>query len=173
MNTDSLESEERLDGLTPHQLIDEICEIVPQYLREVGAGGRVVWPERIRRRVFALVRLGVPKKKIAELTSIPSATVFFWCKGVSGSRGRGRPARSEFTASLPPVAPTERRPGFFEIRTTEKRSVVGLESLRTVRAPDASSVGGIGLRILSPQGFEFTGFGSFQEVAALYRELVR
>ena len=173
MNTDSLESEERLDGLTPHQLIDEIREIVPQYLREVGSGGRVVWPERIRRRVFALVRLGVPKKKIAELTSIPSATVFFWCKGVSGSRRRGRPARAEFTAALPPVAPTERHPGFFEIRTTEKRSVVGLESLRTVRAPDASSVGGIGLRILSPQGFEFTGFGSFQEVAALYRELVR
>ncbi len=173
MNTDVLESRERLDGLTPHQLIDEIREIVPQYLREVGAGGRVVWPERIRCRVFALVRLGVPKKKIAELTSIPSATIFFWCKGVSGGRGRGRPARSEFTEALPQGAPPEKHPGFLEIRTTEKRSVVGLESLRTVRAPEASSVGGIGLRILSPQGFEFTGFGSFEEAAALYRVLVR
>jgi hypothetical protein len=173
MNTASLESQERLDGLTPHQLIDEIREIVPQYLREVGTGGRVVWPEQIRQRVFALVRLGVPKKKIAELTSIPSATIFFWCKGVSGSRGRGRPPRSGLTEVLPQAAAPEKQPGFLEIHTTEKRSVVGLESLRTVRAPEKSSTPRIELRILSPLGFEFSGFSSIEEAAVFYRELAR
>jgi hypothetical protein len=66
----------RLDGLTPHQLIDEICQIRKQYLPEVGAGSRVSWPESIRSRVLALARLGVARKKVAELNEIPAATIF-------------------------------------------------------------------------------------------------
>jgi hypothetical protein len=79
----------RLDGLTPHQLIDEIRQIREQYLPEVGSGSRVSWPESIRSRVLALARLGVARKRIAELTEIPAATIFLWTRGFPGLKRRG------------------------------------------------------------------------------------
>lgn len=73
----------RLDGLTPQQLIEEIGQIATQYLKEVPSNGRVAWPESIRARVLALARLGVPRKKIAELTPVPAATAKFHPTGTT------------------------------------------------------------------------------------------
>ena len=61
---------EKLDDLTPHQLIDEIKQIAEQYSREVNTARRT-WPRSIRDRVLALHRLGLKCFRIARLTNIP------------------------------------------------------------------------------------------------------
>lgn len=156
----------RLDGLTPQQLLEEIRQISTQYLKEVPSNGRVAWPESIRARVLALARLGVPRKKIAELTPIPAATVFLWCKGMPGNRARGRPAAGSNALTL---IPHRADASFVELPSDLKRSVVGLESKRTFR--DTGTDGGSGLRIRTPQGFELAGLNSIEELITVYREL--
>ena len=74
MNTDSLESQERLDGLTPHQLIDEIREIVPQYLGEVGTGF-----------VFAFVASLLVVKPFLALVRSTGFRMFAWYRIVVGA----------------------------------------------------------------------------------------
>lgn len=157
-----------LDGLTPQQLIEETGQIAAQYMKEVPSNGRVAWPESIRARILALARLGVPRKKIAELTPVPAATIFLWCKGMPGVRSRGRPAiDKQARALMPQVADGS----FIELPTDPKRSVVGLESKRTLM--DTETDGGSRLRIRTPQGFELAGLNSIDELITVYRELVR
>ena len=163
-----LNDPKRLDGLTPQQLLEEIGQIATQYLKEVPSNGRVAWPESIRARILALARLGVPRKKISEMTPVPAATIFLWCKGMPGVRSRGRPAINKQARVLIPQLADG---GFIEVPTDPKRSVVGLESKRTLR--DTGTDGGSGLRIRTPQGFELSGLNSIDELVTVYRELIR
>ena len=157
-----------LDGLTPQQLLEELGQIANQYLKEVPSNGRVAWPESIRARILALARLGVPRKKIAELTPVPAATIFLWCKGMPGNRVRGRPAVGSNTVA---VIPHRAGGSFIELPSDSKRSVVGLESKRTFK--DTVPDGTAGLRIRTPQGFELAGLNSIEEMISVYRELLR
>jgi hypothetical protein len=158
----------RLDGLTPQQILEEIGQIATQYLKEFPSNGRVAWPESIRARILALARLGVPRKKIAELTPVPAATIFLWCKGMPGIHSRGRPAiDKQARALIPQLADGS----FIELPTDPKRSVVGLESKRTFRDTEDPRLPG--LRISTPQGFELSGLNSIEELVSVYRELIR
>ena len=141
---------EKLDELTPHQLIAEIQQIASQYAAEVP-GTRRNWPESIRSRILALGRLGIPKKKIVELTGIPGATVFHWCRVLprQGKRKSGH---------------------FIELQN---------DSVPTVRLPTVSPTVGMtpeptqGLSLRTPAGFLIEGIGSVDELARLYREISR
>ena len=158
----------RLDGLTPQQILEEIGQVATQYLKEFPSNGRVAWPESIRARILALARLGVPRKKIAELTPVPAATIFLWCKGMPGVRSRGRPAIDKQARALMPQLADG---SFIELPTDPKRSVVGLESKRTLRDTEEQRLPR--LRIRTPQGFELAGLNSIDELITVYRELVR
>ena len=138
-----VETAEKLDELTPHQLISEIQEIAAQYAAEVP-GTRRNWPESIRSRVLALGRLGIAKKRISELTGIPAATVFLWCRGLprSGVRKRGQ---------------------FIELGT-DSNPTVGIKEL-------TPTVGVNRLVLRAPGGFSFEGLASVDECVRLYREL--
>jgi len=158
----------RLDGLTPQQILKEIGQIATQYLKEVPSNGRVAWPESIRARILALARLGVPRKKIAELTPVPAATIFLWCKGMPGIRSRDRPAIDKQARALMPQLADG---SFIEVPTDPKRSVVGLESKRTLRDTEEQHL--LGLRIKTPHGFELSGLNTIDELITVYRELIR
>jgi hypothetical protein len=140
-----------LDDLTPHQLVDEIKQIVEQYSREVTTSRRT-WPKSVRERVLALARLGVPRNRIAKLCALPSTTVFLWCRSVSGKKLRPEPrflalpARSEVSHS---------------------NITVGMEweSKAGVPIPTVAT----GLQILLPGGIEVRGLTSVEQVLALYR----
>jgi len=158
----------RLDGLTPQQLLEEIRQIATQYLKEFPSNGRVAWPESIRARILALARLGVPRKKIADLTPVPAATIFLWCRGMPGMLSRGRPAIDKQARALVPHLADR---SFIELLTDPKRSVVGLESKGTLRDTEGQRLPG--LRVKTPQGFELSGLNSIEELVTVYRELIR
>ena len=156
------ETPEKLDELTPHQLIAEIRQIAAQYSAEVP-GTRRNWPESIRARILALGRLGIPKKRIADLTGIPAATVFLWCRGLprSAKRKSGRfielGTESNPTVRIHGVSPT-----------------VGMNSLRTPLAPVTPVAPRFpGLALRAPDGFSFEGLPSVDECVRLYRVLSR
>jgi hypothetical protein len=142
-------SPKQLDGLTPQQLVAEIQQVSAQYEREVP-GGRRHWPESIRCRVHALLRLGVAPSKIADLTDIPRATVFLWSRKVPG---RTRAPRRT-------VAPS----GFIQVNDRP-----------TVRpAPVSPTVGLEGpAALVTPDGFriEFSGADAWRTACTVYREL--
>ena len=150
------ETPAQLDALTPHQLIAEIQQIVVQYEAAVP-GTRRSWPESVRARILALGRLGIPKARISELTGIPPATVFLWCKGQLRA---SRKARGHFV-ELP--AP----PQLNRIVPTVGILTVGIPPA----AAAAAAVPGSGLRLCAPDGFSFEGLSSVDECARLYREL--
>jgi hypothetical protein len=150
------EAASRLDGLTPHQLVAEIRQISEQYEQEVP-GGRRRWPESIRSRVLALGRLGVSPSKIAGLTGISRATVFLWCRNLSGGRVR-RSARSSFVQL--PVSPT--------VEQTSLSPTVRLSTPVTPR--DEHRVA-----MIAPDGFrfEFSGEGAWGLAREAYADLKR
>ncbi len=167
----------RLDGLTPQQIIEEIRQIATQYLKEFPSNGRVTWPESIRARVLALARLGVRRKKIAALTPIPAATIFLWCKGIQGSNLRRRPSQNDIQSDkitgeeTLPWIPQAEHGSFIALPHVPKRSVVGLESQRTLR--DTAESFKPGLRIRTPEGFEILGLNSLADLVSVYREISR
>ena len=59
-------------------LINEILQIKSQYAREVGPGGRKVWPRAIKDRICELSNLGMTIKSIAEMTGISAETLYVW-----------------------------------------------------------------------------------------------
>jgi hypothetical protein len=139
----------QLDGLTPQQLVSQIREISEQYQREVP-GQRRHWPESIRSRILALGRLGVPESKIGDLTGIPRATVFLWCRSLprTASRKRGRPSAGKF------------------VQVHESPTVKSSEVSPTVGQSDMAA-------LVTPDGFrmEFTGADARGAIAQVYREL--
>ena len=153
-NTDS-----RLDGLTPQQLVAEIRQVALQYEQEVP-GKRRRWPESIRSRVLALGRMGVTPTKIAGLTNISRATVFLWCRKLprrTQNKGAGFiEVQPSPTVRLKTVSPTVRP---MESNPTVRPSPAGdLESRITLAAPD-------GFR------FEFTGASAWQLARHAYADL--
>lgn len=163
-NDDSAKIAKQLDGLTPHQIVDEIRQIAEQFRAEMIPGARMSWPESIRVRVLALVRLGITGKKISELTGIPKATVFLWGKHVPTRRRRWHDPHTAGT-TLP--ATTSSR--FIELPSDEPRTVVRLDSKRSLKATAASSA----ICLRTPQGFEFSGLARLADAVALFRELSR
>jgi hypothetical protein len=138
----------RLDGLTPQQLINEIQQIAQQYDREVP-GQRRRWPESIRSRVMALGRFGVPAHRIAELTTIPKATVFLWFKALP-RRSNCRRQRSIGTFIKVKDSPT--------VKQDMDSPTVRLDVQAVLTTPD-------GFRI------EFSGTDRVRALCAAYREL--
>lgn len=156
------ENPEKLDELTPHQLIAEIRQIAAQYAAEVP-GTRRNWPESIRARALALGRLGVPKRRIADLTGIPAATVFLWCRALPRSTKRRSGKFIELGTDANPT-----------VRIQEVSPTVGVNSVRTQLAPVtpvAPNFAGLVLR--APDGFSFEGLPSVDECVRLYRVLLR
>ena len=155
----TLGTPEKLDELTPHQLLAEIHQIVGQYTTEVP-GTRRNWPKSLRARILALEKLGIPKKRIADLSGIPAATVFLWCRQLPRTvrSGSGQfielKSNSNPTVGIVPVSPT-----------------VGLELTGTQSAPADPLT--TGLILHAPGGFSFGGFGSVDDCVRLYRELSR
>ena len=85
-----------------------------------------------------------------------------------GIRSRGRPAiDKQARALIPQLADGS----FIELPTDPKRSVVGLESKRTLRDTEDQRLPG--LRIRTPHGFELSGLNSIAELVTVYRELIR
>jgi transposase-like protein len=148
----TIDTPEKLDELTPHQLVAEIQQISAQYATEVP-GSRRNWPESIRARILALGRLGIAKKRIAELTGIPAATVFLWCRSLprTGRRKSGR-----FIELKNDLVPT--------VGLTVVTPTVGAKTTGTI-AP--------GLMLRTPNGFVFENLASLEDLARLYRELSR
>jgi transposase-like protein len=141
---------EKLDELTPHQLITEIQQIATQYAAEVP-GSRRNWPESVRSRILALGRLGITRKKIAELTGIPAATVFLWCRALA------RQSNS--------------KQGHFIELKKETIPTVRLSTVSpTVRIPTERTHG---LSLRTPAGFLIEGFKSIDELLQVYREVSR
>jgi len=152
---------QKLDELTPQQLIAEIAQISQQYAAEVP-GTRRNWPESIRARVLALRRLGVGKKRIADLSRIPSSTVFLWCRRSGGSPSVVAKAPG-FVELKPRLSPPDRIP------TVAMDGVVP-----TVGTPTVGIAVGPNWRMRTPAGFEFEGpAGATSAWADLYRELTR
>lgn len=58
-------------------LVEEIKQILKQYVNEVGPGGRKVWPRAIRGRATKLSDL-LGSKRSAELTGLPVDTLYAW-----------------------------------------------------------------------------------------------
>ena len=142
-----IDSPEKLDELTPHQLIVEIKQIAEQYNFEVTAARRT-WPKSIRERVLALERLGIARQKIARLCGIPAATVFLWCRTIRAGK---KPKTGD-------------APQFLQIAGSVMNS-----SNPTVRITDQSVVStDIGLRLLLPGGFEVHGL-TVSQVWEFYR----
>ncbi len=139
----------QLDGLTPQHLVSQIKEISEQYLHEVP-GKRRHWPESIKSRVLALRRLGAAESKISDLTGIPRATVFLWCRSLTraASRKRGRPPTGKF------------------VQVHESPTVKLSEVSPTVGSLDP-------VVLVTPDGFriEFKGESAWSAIAQLYREL--
>jgi hypothetical protein len=139
----------QLDGLTPQQLVSQVREISEQYQREVP-GRRRHWPESIRSRILALGRLGVPESKIGDLTGIPRATVFLWCRSLprAAPRKRGRPSAGKFVqvGESPMVKPSPINP------------TVGSSDMAVLVTPD-------GFRV------EVTCVNAWGAIAQVYREL--
>lgn len=155
------DTDSRLDGLTPQQLVAEIRQVTLQYEQEVP-GKRRRWPESIRSRVLALGRLGVTPTKIAGLTNISRATVFLWCRRLP-RRAQLQPKGAGFievqsspTVRLETVSPTIGQTA--SSPTVRPSSAGDLESRITLAAPD-------GFR------FEFTGAGAWQLARHAYADL--
>jgi transposase-like protein len=149
---------EKLDGLTPHQLIDEIRQIAEQYGREVKTARRT-WPESLRLRVLALGNLGVPKQRISKLCGIPAATVFFWCKGLPQRRSRPTSDVAATTALAPRFV---RLP---EIGTPKLTPTVGMGVSQPKTDPESAHAN---LSLCLPGGIEIRGL-SVSQALELYR----
>lgn len=143
----AIDTPQKLDEFTPHQLIDEIKQISEQFSTEVP-GTRRNWPKSIRARILALDRLGIPRKRISELTAIPAATVFLWC--------RGSPARGRRTQG-----------GFVELRKDTPTVGVSGSNLTVGLVESASDA----FSLRSPNGFVFQGLRSIEDLVRVYREL--
>ena len=135
-----MDTPEKLDELTPHQLISEVKQIVEQYSREVTTARRT-WPLSVKNRVLALSRLGIARERIASLVGVPKATVFLWCRKVEGPKAM----RSSRFLSLP-----------------ESKS----KSNPTVGTNSGSDPG---LRVVLPGDVSVSGFVSVEQVLELYR----
>ena len=139
---------EKLDELTPHQLVAEIKEMAEQYNVEVTSSRRT-WPRSIRERVLALGRLGVSRQKIARLCGIPPATVFLWCRAISVRRKQKAAIEPQFLLIAESV-------------TRDSNPTVGI-TVPPVMSTDS------GLRLLLPGGFEVHGLTSVRQVWEFYR----
>lgn len=151
---------EKLDGLTPHQLINEIRQIAEQYAREVKTARRT-WPESLRLRVLALGRLGVPKQRISKLCGIPAATVFFWCKGLPQRRSRSMPASD--------AAPTTAlAPRFVRLPETDTRKLTPTVGMGVPQQKADPGSAHSNLSLCLPGGIEIRGL-SVRQALELYR----
>lgn len=142
-----------LDDLTPHQLIDEIKQIVEQYSREVTTSRRT-WPKSIRDRVLALARLGVPRARIAALCALPSTTVFLWCRPTRGAKGKSSTEPRFLALSGGPAS-------------SQSNATVGMKSELNCSSPVPTVA--MGMHCLLPGGIEVRGLSSVEQVIALYR----
>jgi hypothetical protein len=150
----------KLDDLTPHQLIDEVKQIAEQYGREVTTARRT-WPKSVRDRVLALARLGVPRSRIGKECGIPAATVFLWCKQISGRTRRAvaAPASREIGAQARFLA-------LPESESCPSNPTVGTGITEDLQVKlDAE----IGLRLILPGGIEVRGLTSVEQILMLYR----
>jgi hypothetical protein len=150
-----------LDELTPHQLIEEIKQIVEQYSREVSTARRT-WPKSVRDRVLALARLGVPRNRIAKECGVPAATVFLWCGKAVGSKRRAG------SVLRPRALPSEARflalPGS---DTSHSNPTVGMGI--ELEKPQIPTDSRRGFQVILPGGVEVCGLSSIDQVLALYR----
>jgi transposase-like protein len=155
-------SSEKLDDLTPHQLIDEIKQIAEQYSREVTTARRT-WPKSVRDRILALARLGVPRNRIARECGIPATTVFLWCEKVTG-----RKRRVGSSPAHPVPSPQAR---FLALSlgsdTSHSNTTVGMgiEPEKSKIQTDSDT----GFQIVLPGGIEVRGLSSIDQILALYR----
>lgn len=158
---------QRLDGLTPQQLVSEILEISAQYEKEVP-GGRRRWPESIRSRVLALGRLGVTPSQTSELTKISRATVYLWCRKLPTRRARGS-ARPNAEFVQLPVSPTVRR--LNESITVGQQ--IPFQSPASRLPAQTATHGHSPVTLTTPDGyrFEFSGCGAWPMASAAYTEL--
>lgn len=145
------DSNSRLDGLTPQQLVAEIQQIAAQYEQEVP-GRRRRWPESIRSRVLALGRLGVTPTKIAGLTDISRATVFLWCRKL--------PRRTRAESKCEPNA------SFIELRKSPTvrqdagSPTVGQCLSNRISKPIESADPDLRIALAAPDGFRFEFIGA-------------
>jgi hypothetical protein len=154
-------SPNKLDDLTPHQLIDEVKQIAEQYSREVTTSRRT-WPRSVRERVLALARLGVPRARIGKECGIPIATVSLWCKQI--------PGRKRSVRAAPKPLETSGGGRFLALAgsdTCHSNPTVGIGM--EVDAPETLPAAATGLHILLPGGIEVRGLTSLDQVLALYR----
>ena len=149
----------KLDELTPHQLIDEVRQIAEQYRREVTTARRT-WPKSIKDRVLALARLGVPCSRIGKECGIPIATIFLWCKQISGRKRRVQNAVEPRKASN-----AARFLALAQPAICNSNLAVGVQ----VESPQIYLGDAIGLQIFLPGGIEVRGLTSVDQVVALYR----
>lgn len=153
---------EKLDELTPHQLIAEIRQIAAQYAAEVP-GTRRNWPESIRSRILAMGRLGIPKKRISDLTGIPAATIFLWCRGLPRCNKNRGGKFIELDSKIDPTVGTQKISP-----TVESNPSRTLTPSVNPTAPNST-----GFTLRTPGGFSFEGFTSVDECVRVYLDLAR
>jgi hypothetical protein len=163
-------SAQKLDDLSPHQLIDEVKQITEQYSREVNTARRT-WPRSVKDRVLALSRLGVPGSRIAVECGIPSATVFSWCGSKKGKPKAGAvgPAQPQPPAKISGVT-FAKRARFLALKKSDTAvsiPTVGMEL--GIEIPPGTIPVSLGFQILLPGGVEVRGLTSVDQVLALYR----
>jgi len=156
------------DGLTPHQLVQEILQIIEQFSVEVP-GRRRSWPQSVRGRVAALDRLGVLRSKISDLTGLSRATVFFWCRGqVARKPGRPSGIRGHRFIQLP--AKTAQA---LDVDCPVQRPDSKLPDPELPQPPAPDPVLSCGLRLCFSNGSAIEGIASIADAILLYRELAR
>lgn len=74
-------------------LVEEIKQILSQYVDEVGPGGRKVWPRAIRGRATKLSDL-LGSKRTAELTGLPVDTLYAWRADVRKANNKSLAVRN-------------------------------------------------------------------------------
>lgn len=72
-------------------LASEIKQIYEQYIREVGSGGRKVWPRAIKDRALELDSLMHSSKEAAKISGLPVDTIYLWRSEVKKSKFKSLP----------------------------------------------------------------------------------
>jgi transposase-like protein len=124
------------------QLFDEVRQIMIQYKKEVDGVGGYRWPKSLKERIAKLIELGVPRRRIANETGFPRATIYAWFR---------RPRKQEGQS------------GQFIPMSVLSKSPVSRLDLDPVKSSHIS--------IKLPNGIEISGL-SYREVLAFCKEVV-
>ncbi len=113
-------------------LIEEIEQIRTQYIQEVGAGGRKVWPRAIKDRVLELDRLTQSTKRTADLSGFSVDTLYVW--------------RAEI------------RKNFKQLPVVKNKSVTVTDIETRKLAKTSETLKFVTVTVTTPKGYRFEGF---------------